>query len=201
MALCPNGHQSQAQDFCDTCGTPLAGAAVIDLPVAPARTVTCPNCHTLNVPQALFCESCGYDFMTGQVAADPWAAGMPSSSALNPYPAPESATPAGIGENAPMSAAAEAAALAQVIQAYQADNPPNAGQPVETGAVPEAAENSQPDADPQPPLEWIAELWIDPDWYELEGSPDPLPSPGLPDIVPLVRQNNLIGRASSSKQT
>ena len=45
----------------------------------------------------------------------------------------------------------------------------------------------------------MAELWIDPDWYAAQGSTDPLPSPGLPDIVPLVKETNLIGRVSTSR--
>ncbi|MFN8136609.1 MAG: FHA domain-containing protein [Propionicimonas sp.] len=51
----------------------------------------------------------------------------------------------------------------------------------------------------RPRVEWVAELWIDPDWYAAQGSSDPLPSPGLPDIVPLVKEGNLIGRVSHSR--
>jgi hypothetical protein len=170
-----------------------------------AKTVVCPNCHTLNVPQALFCESCGYDFMTGQVPENPWAANLVSLADFDSYsavPEPGAAPEPDQAASAPLSAADEAAALAQAIQAYQADNPPDDGQ-AGFGAVLAEAEPAvdQPAADEQVPLEWVAELWIDPDWYELEGSPDPLPSPGLPDIVPLLKQGNLIGRASASKQT
>ena len=31
----------------------------------------------------------------------------------------------------------------------------------------------------------MAEIWIDPDWYADQKSTDPLPSPGLPIVVPL----------------
>ena len=51
----------------------------------------------------------------------------------------------------------------------------------------------------RPVVEWVAELWIDPDWYAAQGSTDPMPSPGLPDIVPLVKEGNLIGRVSHSR--
>ena len=34
-------------------------------------------------------------------------------------------------------------------------------------------------------FDWVAEVWIDPAWYEAQESPDPMPSPGLPDVVPL----------------
>jgi hypothetical protein len=52
---------------------------------------------------------------------------------------------------------------------------------------------------PRPTVEWVAELWIDPDWYAAQGSTDPLPSPGLPDIAPLVKESNLVGRVSHSR--
>lgn len=51
----------------------------------------------------------------------------------------------------------------------------------------------------RPVVEWVAELWIDPDWYTAQGSTDPMPSQGLPDIVPLVKASSLIGRVSNSR--
>ena len=70
-ARCPNGHASQADDFCDTCGAkiepgqqpPPSGEAEGGS-VAPVDQ-TCPNCQTSNAVDALFCEACGYDFTTG----------------------------------------------------------------------------------------------------------------------------------------
>ena len=37
------------------------------------------------------------------------------------------------------------------------------------------------------------------DWYAAQGSTDPLPSPGLPDIVALIKPSSLIGRVSHSR--
>ena len=56
-------------------------------------------------------------------------------------------------------------------------------------------------ANPSPPLteRWVAEIWIDPDWYADQASTDPLPSPGLPRVVPLKNTSVLIGRASRSR--
>lgn len=90
---CPEGHRSEASDYCDTCGTPIEGGpgggadpgqstgarpttpgpvlppsaegSVLDLDPDPAPTLTCPHCGALNVADALFCEACGYDFTTG----------------------------------------------------------------------------------------------------------------------------------------
>lgn len=68
-------------------------------------------------------------------------------------------------------------------------------QPATAAATPPAA---QPAAT-KPAVEWIAELWIDPEWYAAQGSTDPMPSVGLPDIVPLIKESNLIGRLSHSR--
>ena len=48
-------------------------------------------------------------------------------------------------------------------------------------------------------VDWVAEVWIDPAWYEAQDSPDPLPSPGLPDVVPLRSTSVLVGRKSVSR--
>lgn len=56
-----------------------------------------------------------------------------------------------------------------------------------------------PSPSPGKPVEWVAEIWIDPDWYATQGSSDPLPSPGLPDVVPLRRTSVLVGRVSISR--
>ena len=81
-AVCPAGHTSAADDYCDVCGMPIDATAVTPGSPPPARPPnrapstapaggtpltgqTCPNCGTANVPDALFCENCGYDFTTG----------------------------------------------------------------------------------------------------------------------------------------
>ena len=97
-----------------------------------------------------------------------------------------------------------------------AANPPNAlfceacGYDFTTGSMPRPltppaapAEPAAPAAsqNPSPPLteRWVAEVWIDPDWYADQESTDPLPSPGLPHVVPLKNTSILIGRASRSR--
>jgi hypothetical protein len=70
------------------------------------------------------------------------------------------------------------------------------------GSAP-TAEEVTPAADPNPSATlsdgWVAEIWIDPDWYADQKSTDPLPSPGLPIVVPLRHTSILIGRASRSR--
>ena len=75
-AVCPNGHDSQSSDYCDTCGAPISqnaaaasgaatpqGGATASTPEAEPET--CPSCGADKTASALFCEACGYDFTTG----------------------------------------------------------------------------------------------------------------------------------------
>ena len=116
---CPEGHASQATDYCDVCGTPIpAGAASAALSGGPGTgtgqpgaepggstaepgetgPVTCPNCGDLSPAGSLFCENCGYDFTTGTPAPPPPASGLDLGDlgATQPpsRPAPGPAAPA-----------------------------------------------------------------------------------------------------------
>ncbi len=178
-SICPNGHSSTSDDYCDVCGAPIAsdtreGApaaaaaspAVVSRAVAPSGVV-CPNCETPNVPDALFCEACGYDFTTGT---------MPRS--VVPLTPPE-------GDHAD-------AAVSPGEVPPGGDAPP----PEEDLSLPgEAVANVSAAV----PFSWVAEVWIDPAWYEAQESPDALPSAGLPAVVPLRNKSILIGRKSKSR--
>lgn len=122
--ICPNGHVSGDPDWCDTCGAPMHGAGAAapgasGTPIASGAAgasgasgaagaaggssaaaiapVSCPHCGAINAADNLFCESCGYDFVTGQApepapvpaVAAPVAA--PAASA-DPTAAPVAAT-------------------------------------------------------------------------------------------------------------
>jgi hypothetical protein len=79
MNRCPNGHYTSATDYCDVCGAPVGAADAPAGTVAPAGgdqagpataapaagLEPCPSCGTPHGPDALFCETCGYDFTTG----------------------------------------------------------------------------------------------------------------------------------------
>ncbi|MDE9365185.1 FHA domain-containing protein [Luteipulveratus sp. YIM 133132] len=150
---CPAGHASSATDYCDVCGLPIGapapdtaappavGAATAAPPQAtPAAQVSCPSCGEQNVADALFCESCGYDFTTGT---------MPRATP----PTPDAA----------------------------ASVPPT------------------PPAPQQGSADWVVERWVDPEWYAVQDSDDPCPSPGPPVVVPLTESSVLIGRPSRSR--
>lgn len=202
-SLCPSGHQSEADDYCDVCGLPIgappardpekvvepvetqAGKAVgapepvegletADAATPPDATdSTCPNCHAVNPPNALFCEACGYDFTTGS---------MPRPLDLPPFPMP-GATDASVSTPADPSPADDVDTASRPAPSAPSDAPGAPAAPV------------------APPIEsgWVAEVWIDPDWYADQQADDPLPSAGLPAVVPLRSQSLLVGRASQSR--
>jgi hypothetical protein len=145
-AVCPQGHQSSTDDFCDVCGEPIAAAAAsaqsqpdpatpavasssslsLDPPTA-APPQECPNCGGTNPADAAFCEACGYDFTTGE---------LPSAVA--------------------------------------------------------------PMADPG--ADWVAEVWIDPDWFAFQDSPGGCATSGAPTVVPLRVTKAIVGRPSKSRK-
>lgn len=145
---CPSGHPSVSTDYCDVCGLPIGAAAATPVaPPAPAvaapgpavATQTCPNCSDSAAADALFCESCGYDFTTGTMPR--------AASSLDLSATPPTAPPA----PAPVVA------------------------------------------------EWVVERWVDPDWYAVQQSDDPCPSPGLPVVIPVTEKSVLVGRPSRSR--
>lgn len=227
-AVCPNGHSSSADDYCDTCGSPIdagaqpaagargaggaappaapSGGSSLDLDPAPTvggpsaepaeagggtapAALICPNCDTENADGALFCEACGYDFTTGA---------MPRA-AQEPGPSPdgdgsgEPATPAVPGEAAGGSAGADPAGSAGTAGPDPADPTGSGPSPGSTGTTPAPASGTG--------FDWLAEVWIDPDWYKTQEADDPCPSPGLPTIVPLRTRSVLLGRVSTSRNT
>jgi hypothetical protein len=146
---CPSGHPSTSTDYCDVCGLPIGAAATpaaasvpapavaAPAPAAAPATQTCPNCSESAAADALFCESCGYDFTTGTM------------------PRPASSLDLGTPPTVPPA-------------------------PIATA-------------------DWVVERWVDPDWYAVQQSDDPCPSPGLPVVIPLTEKSVLVGRPSKSR--
>lgn len=166
-------------------------------------TSTCPSGHESASDD--YCDVCGLPIVAG---SSPAAAPAPAP-AVEPQPA------------------AEPEPTATACPNCQAANPPNAlfceacGYDFTTGsmprpvvpspldldtpaptAAPTAAEPVPAPAEPvAPPLaeSWVAEVWIDPDWYADQESSDPLPSAGVPSVVPLRATSVLVGRTSRSR--
>ena len=98
---CPNGHESTDAEWCDTCGARLAAAPTEQPPVptsaagsptTPASPLACPHCGSANAADNLFCESCGYDFTTGQAPEPPPAEAAPPTDQAPPRLYPDTFT-------------------------------------------------------------------------------------------------------------
>lgn len=53
--------------------------------------------------------------------------------------------------------------------------------------------------EPDDRTRWVAEVWVDPEWYRTQSSPDQLPSPGQPQIIGLRDKTVLIGRPTATQ--
>ena len=123
MAVCPNGHDSASDDFCDVCGmrigvnpgtpeSPASGPSpATSAPptsgfwpdAAAGAGEPCPRCGTPRIGQ--FCEACGLNFSTsfsspgyrpaGSGPADPATAGFGSSPAGPAGSSPAGSSPVG----------------------------------------------------------------------------------------------------------
>ena len=223
---CPDGHSSASGDYCDVCGAPIAGAQAppaapprvappvaaplpggyvnpLDLGAPPATDRTCPNCAASNLPGALYCENCGYDFTTAQLPRplDPPPGVTPVAA---PLPA-DLVPPSGLAppaEATPLPADPAAGLAPPPLPAPDAGTapPPLPGAPG-TGDVPGPLGTVPPVTPTSAPghVEWVAEVWVDPDWYASQDVTDPCPSAGMPLVVPILERTVLIGRVSTSR--
>src|SRR5579859_3622270 len=90
MAVCPNGHDSVTEDFCDACGTRIATSPIRVIgkhhagSPRPAGSPDdrCPWCGNLSSGQ--FCEQCGFRVRR---PFPPLTPPLPATS-LSPAPAP-----------------------------------------------------------------------------------------------------------------
>ena len=180
---CPDGHTSQSGDYCDVCGLPIQGGAAAGAAAAAG---------------------------TGSPAG---------AGGVTPPPLPDAA--AAVAHTSPLTLgppdAVGSAPGARTCPNCGTDNPPgalfceNCGYDFTTGQLPQplpppdvaadaaAAHPVPPPAAPDGTVEWVAEVWVDPDWYVAQGVTDPLPSVAAPVVVPLAERTLLIGRTSTSR--
>lgn len=93
---CPKGHSSEWPDWCSVCGERLGAAAADEAapdpaPAAPLATPptpsgsTCENCGESRRDDDIFCESCGFDFLSGtSPSPDPAVDGAGADEASTP---------------------------------------------------------------------------------------------------------------------
>ena len=87
MASCSNGHESDWEDYCSVCGESLGSesgsaesgsaeeSSAESQPPAPepGQAETSPTCSNCGEPHAegdVFCENCGYDFLSGTLPGE-----------------------------------------------------------------------------------------------------------------------------------
>lgn len=91
MLICPNGHASATEDYCDTCGARIAVAELFraDMP-GPATEpdleaddrdtspvlvqAPCPRCGAPRSGDDRYCEGCGHDFLAPPRSGPAWEA-------------------------------------------------------------------------------------------------------------------------------
>jgi FHA domain len=165
---------------------------------------TCPDGHSSE--SADYCDVCGAPIAPAAASAagasPPAAAASPAAnSPAQPAPAttgsaldldaatPERPCPHCGGQNAPDALFCEDCGYDFTT-----------GQlPREAPAGPAASPPTPPAPAAAPPVEWVAEVWVDPDWYAAQEADDPCPSAGMPVVVPLTDRSLLVGRRSVSR--
>ena len=169
-STCPNGHTSASSDYCDTCGAPIGPSLSPDASQQPGSG---------SAPGT-----------SGDARA---ASGTPATSASQPCP------------NCGLVNTADALFCEGCGYDFTTGTMPRQATPsnpldLDAAAAPEAApDRARTSIAPAVEVEWVAEVWVDPDWYAEQDSDEPCPSPGLPVIVPLATQSLLIGRRSRSR--
>jgi len=159
---------------------------------------TCPAGHQTTATD--YCDVCGLA-MGDAPPADATTPGAPATPA-------DAADPSGSAAGTCPNCSAPNPANALFCEACGYDfttgtMPRPLTPPVGAGAeaTPPASAADDVPTNPSPALTdpWVAEVWIDPDWYADQESTDPLPSPGMPRVVALRNASVLIGRASRSR--
>ena len=201
MALCPNGHDSASDDFCDVCGMRIGNAAAGPSPATSAPPPgpapggeTCPRCGTPRTGQ--FCEACGFNFNGPRFIPasppPPGPAGPLTPAPASPLPPGSAIPPTSVAPSAPAGVSAEAALSA-----------PSARSASSVPSVPPAPSMS---SFPYPQATWAVVVGADRAYYEQvqaltgpEGAAVAFPSYCAERRFQLVGNQMRIGRRSVSR--
>ncbi|MBV6729144.1 FHA domain-containing protein [Nocardioides daeguensis] len=182
MSTCPSGHESASDDYCDVCGLPIPAGGATPVPdgsgAAPASAEPAAPAAAPSTPSTAECPNCQAANPPNALFCE--ACGYDFTTGSLPRPV----TPSVLDLGAPAAPAGT--------------DDPGTADAKGTGSVAPAGSAAESIA---PPLAdaWVAEVWIDPDWYADQESTDPLPSAGVPTVVPLRTTSILVGRTSRSR--
>jgi len=216
MALCPNGHDSASDDFCDVCGMRIASA-----PVSPATGSSsaasapppwpdpaasgaepCPRCGTPRTGQ--FCEACGFNFGAPRFTSSGPPPPVPGTAA---YPSSQPSPGPGTGY-APSQPSPGTAYTPSQPSSYQSPPPapPASTIPPTSTASPASPGSPSMSSFPYPQATWTAVVGADRAYYERvqaltgpEGAEVEFPSYYAERRFQLVGNQMRIGRRSVSR--
>ena len=191
MAVCPSGHDSASDDFCDVCGmrisgSPPAGASAAGASAAGASAAAepCPRCGTPRTGQ--FCEACGFNF-------------------AGPRFVPAAPPPAASGGYSSVQPSSGGYSSVQPPLAASTIPPTSVASPVPP-APPAPAGEPAPSSFPYPQATWTAVVGADRAYYERvqavtgpEGAAVAFPSYCAERRFQLVGNQMRIGRRSVSR--
>jgi hypothetical protein len=162
-------------------------------------TSTCPQGHTSATDD--FCDVCGTPIEPVSGAVVEPAPTVRSEPIPAPAPAAPAAPAPGPPKTCPNCQAGNAAdALFCEDCGYdfatgQLPPPPAQIDPI-SGRVAAPVGSAPTPAD----VTWVAEVWVDPDWFTHQQAAGTCPTSGLPTVVPLRGTVQLIGRRSHSRK-
>jgi hypothetical protein len=141
---------------------------------------TCPEGHQSSTGD--FCDVCG---------APIDAAAAPASASAAPAAAPASPSSLDLPDPAAAPLTCPNCGTENPADALFCEN---CGYDFTTGQMPAAAPSAPPAG-----ADWVAELWIDPEWFEHQDAPGGCATSGAPTVVPLRATTVTIGRRSKSR--
>ena len=179
-ARCPDGHESESTDYCDICGLPMTAASATPAPGLGAAPPTMPIDPSALGAADKPCPNCAslvpVDDLFCEVCGYDFTTGALPALVTHPGGVPVTGGDAGQASVTPAPGGGGAAGGASPAGTYTGTGADHGG-----------------------PLVWVAEVWVDPDWFATQESDEQCPSAGMPVVAPLRENSVLIGRVSVSR--